>query len=292
MLTVVGPGAVGGLLAALLHRQGQAVLTVGRPDAAARIARDGLRVRSAMFGDFRADVGTAVAVPPDAHVLLAVKAQGLLEALSWLAAARPRSVTTVLNGVEHGEVLRSGLPGSRVLCGAVTVEAARSADGTVEHRSPFLRFALPRAARDGATALALADAGVETHVGGDETAVLWRKFRFLAPMALLTARWQRPLGPSLARDRVLTDRVVEEVSALATSEGLATDPADLRAQLDGFPPTMRSSLQRDLADGVPNELDAVGGALLRRAARRGVPLPAIAGVVEGLIRRAGSGVPG
>ncbi|MDQ3741880.1 MAG: ketopantoate reductase family protein, partial [Actinomycetota bacterium] len=43
------------------------------------------------------------------------------------------------------------------------------------------------------------------------------------------------------------------------------------------------SLHRDLAAGAPHELDAIAGAVLRAAARHGVPAPTVEELV-GLIR--------
>ncbi|MBG6216027.1 ketopantoate reductase [Arthrobacter sp. CAN_A6] len=45
---------------------------------------------------------------------------------------------------------------------------------------------------------------------------------------------------------------------------------------------MRSSLQLDIAAGRPSELDAIGGALIRRGQKHELPTPAIAKMVATL----------
>jgi hypothetical protein len=68
----------------------------------------------------------------------------------------------------------------------------------------------------------LTRAGVGIAKGGDGTEVLWPKFRFLAPSALLTGFHQRPLGEALEADPSLTSRVPGEVAEGCTAAGLFT----------------------------------------------------------------------
>ena len=55
-VAVLGPGGVGGLVAAALARAGTPVTVVAREETAARQMRDGLRVRSVRLGAFQVDV--------------------------------------------------------------------------------------------------------------------------------------------------------------------------------------------------------------------------------------------
>jgi 2-dehydropantoate 2-reductase len=50
-VAVLGPGGVGGLLAALLARRGDRVTCIAPPATAAHLADHGLRLRSPMLGD-------------------------------------------------------------------------------------------------------------------------------------------------------------------------------------------------------------------------------------------------
>ncbi|MEO6496033.1 MAG: 2-dehydropantoate 2-reductase N-terminal domain-containing protein, partial [Solirubrobacteraceae bacterium] len=55
-VAVLGPGGVGGLMAAALARAGMLTTVVAREETAARLNRDGLRVRSIRLGEFQVDV--------------------------------------------------------------------------------------------------------------------------------------------------------------------------------------------------------------------------------------------
>lgn len=286
MISVIGPGGVGGLLAALLHRAGVETTVVARPATAERIAAHGLTVESRQFGTFHSDVAVRTAIPRGSAVILAIKAYGLANILADLAHSRPHEVLAVPNGVAHADLLHAAVE-APVACGAIRVESARTVDGVIVHRSPFCMITAPAGTEEWPTMRALATAGVETRSQGTETEVLWTKLRFLAPLALLTAATDRPLGEALRQDPGLTAGVLDEVAALATAEGLPTAAGDLHRQLHGFDPSMHSSLQLDVRRGGPTELDALGGHLLTLAARHGIAAPSLARLVDriGAVRR-------
>jgi len=54
---------------------------------------------------------------------------------------------------------------------------------------------------------------------------------------------------------------------------------------DHVPAAMRSSMQRDAAQGRRTELDAIGGAVLRAAARHDIEVPVTAALVGRLHAR-------
>jgi 2-dehydropantoate 2-reductase len=282
MFAIVGPGAVGGLLAWLLQRSGQEVVAVGRPATVEAIRRDGIEVRSATFGDGVERVRAETVLPTGASVILATKAYGLEDVLPQLAAARPAELISFLNGVEHMAPLRSALPDVPVAGASIAVSALRASTTVIDHRSPFVRIAAPESAAGFASVLALTDAGPTVRSGGSEPEVLWDKFRLLAALALLTSYWRQPAGPALSEDPELTEAVVSEIVACSAAEGVPVSELALVRALHSVPGGMRTSLQEDLAAGAPSELDAIGGALLRIGERDGIPTPAIARIVSAL----------
>lgn len=285
MIAVVGPGAVGGLLAALLHRAGEDVVAVARAETAGRIARDGIVVRSQRFGDFTAPVPAATDVPRHAAVLLTVKTYALDDVLPTVVAAAPRHVLALQNGVGHAA--RLAATGLDTAAGAIQVEAAREGD-VIVHRGDYCIVRVPDAVAGWGLVAALGRAGVSVRPGGTEAELLWRKLSFLAPTALLTTRTDLPLGPALDHDPATTAAVVTEVAALATAEGLPRTAEQLMTTLRSLPPDLRSSLQGDFRRGGPTELEALGGDLVRLGERHEIATPALAAVVAELRQRTGS----
>ena len=81
-VAVLGPGAVGGLVAATLARVGDQVTCVSGPETAAALAADGLRLDSERFGSFTVRVGSATVLDRPVDVcFVAVKATSLASAL-------------------------------------------------------------------------------------------------------------------------------------------------------------------------------------------------------------------
>ncbi|MFM9589688.1 ketopantoate reductase family protein [Streptomyces scabiei] len=290
-VAVLGPGGVGGLLAALLARAGNRVICLAGEATAQVLERDGIEVRSARFGEFTARVETAprLAEPVDA-ALVAVKHTTLAAALDRLPAETLGPGTLVvpfLNGVEHPAFLRAHYGGAVPVAPAtVRVESTRVAPGVIEHGSPFAEVDLTGdtvpPGRLNSLAGALEWSGVSARVLAGETAVLWAKMSFLAPFALLTTRHGLPLGEVRAHHRARLAALVEETAAVATAAGAPVDPAEVLGRYDAFPPATKSSMQRDAEAGRPLELDAIGGALLRAAERHGVSAPVAAEVVADL----------
>ncbi|MFI2716013.1 ketopantoate reductase family protein [Streptomyces collinus] len=293
-VAVLGPGGVGGLLAALLSRSGHRVICLSGEQTAKTLRTGGIQVRSARFGDFtaRVEADTELREPVDA-CLVTVKDTALDAASARVPAPvlGDGLLVPFLNGVEHPAALRARYRPDRVAPAVIRVESTRVAPGVVEHGSPFAEIDLtgtdvPRPRLD-ALAEAFATAGPATRVLADETAALWAKMSFLAPFALLTTRYGLPLGDVRTRHRDELTALVEETAAISDACGGPADPAQALARYDAFPAATKSSMQRDAEAGRPLELDAIGGALLRAAERHGVAAPVAARVVRELSDGAG-----
>jgi 2-dehydropantoate 2-reductase len=303
---VLGPGGVGGLVAAALARAGEDVVVVARERTAELIAGDGIEVSSVRLGDFVARPAAAPRLQSPVTVLLvATKAYGLEGALERIE-SEPELVVPLLNGVEHMGTLRARFGAGRVAAGVIRVGSDRPAPGRIVQTSPFLRVDLaaddpgPRA-RLGPVAEALERAGIPVRIEASEAQVLWSKLVRLCALALTTAAADRPIG--FIRDDAEWHHAlvgcIAEAAAVANAEGAEIDPHGPLGEIEEANPGLTSSLQRDVAAGRESELDAIAGAVLRAAARHGLRCPTIARLSDqvawrGLERRLdlGGGRPG
>ena len=76
--------------------------------------------------------------------------------------------------------------------------------------------------------------------------------------------------------RELARRAIEEIIALANARGVQLSPNavdETFARFDGLAPDATSSLQRDIMQGKPSELDAQLGAVVRMGRESGVATP-------------------
>ena len=293
-VAVLGPGGVGGLLAALLARAGADVVVLAGEGTARQIAAHGIKVESARFGDFTATPRAAERLAERVDVcFVTVKATQLREALERVPAdvLGDGLVVPMLNGFDHVDVLRSVYPPGNVAGAAIRIETVRVGPGVIRQTSPFAAVEMAAVAenlrRVEAVAAALTATGLDVRVRDDELNMLWDKFGMLGPLALLTTHERGNLGAIRTRRREDMIALLAEVAAVAAAEGVTIDTAASMRMMDGAPPTMETSMQRDQAAGRPIELDALGGALLRRAGRAGVPVPVTSRLVHELAARAG-----
>jgi 2-dehydropantoate 2-reductase len=279
-VAVLGPGAVGGVLAVGLAQAGVRVLCIARPDTAAVIRRDGLTLKH--FGDVetaRPEATTELREPVDL-LLVTVKAPALDDALDRLQ-ARAKTVVPLLNGIEHMQTLRERLPDSRVVGGSIGwIEAWLERPGTIVQNTPRVLMTLASDA-GGATAELLRASRSEVRVNGSGAAVLWEKLARQAPVAAATTATQRPIG-ELRSDpewRARLEQAVAEACAVGTADGVPLAPQSQWEIIESMPPKLTSSTARDVAAGLPSELDAITGAAVRAAHRLDVPAPALAGLL-------------
>src|SRR5262245_66161315 len=115
--------------------------------------------------------------------------------------------------------------------------------------------------------------------------MLWSKLAVLAPMALLTTHERANVGEVRARRWGDLEALVREYATVAGAEGVAIDPAANLGFIERTPETMETSMQRDQAAGRPIEIEALGGAVLRRAAQAGIEVPVTQRIVEELRTR-------
>ncbi len=254
-VAVLGPGGVGGLLAAALDRDGHEVIVVAQESTAAVIASRGIAVNSVKFGELvaRPRAVTKLEEPVDA-LLVATKALGLEEALERIE-VEPALVLPLLNGLDHLAVLRRRFASDTVLAGSIRVEADRPEPGVVVHTSPFLLVtmagAAPAAGAMRELAGALEHAGVPSKVLDSEADVMWSKLVRLNALACTTSAYDKLLGeirstPELRADLVAT---MEEAAAAGRAEGADVDAESAIAELDRAHDTLGSSMQRDIAAG-------------------------------------------
>jgi 2-dehydropantoate 2-reductase len=296
-IAILGPGGVGGLLAAALARAGADVTVVAREPTATTIARDGIVVESVVLGDFSARPAAVARLDEPVDVLIvATKAAALEQALARVA-AEPRLVVPLLNGFDHMARLRERF-GKRVAAGTIRVQADRPAPGRVVQGS---RFLLVELASDDASlrprldALAplLEGAGVTTRVREGEARILWGKLVRLNALACTTAAFDATLGAirSDPARREQLEGCVLEGCAVARAEGADVDPAVVFGEFEAVHDDFGTSMQRDVAAGREPELDAIAGAILRAGARHGIPCPTIAALAARIAERAGVPLP-
>lgn len=290
-IAVLGPGGVGGLVAAVLWKHGHAVTCVAREETAEQIAREGLQLNSVAFGTIHAHPRAVARLDQPVELfIVATKATTLREALERVAPQQLEAgvVVPLLNGIEHMQVLRSRY-GHRVVAASIGgVEAMKRSAAHIVHTTASAKIELASDGEVSANCLSeiaglLADCGIATEMLASEAQVLWGKLVRLNALACTTSASGRTIGEVRSDPwwRKQLMGCVQEGAAVASAEGVPMEVEEIMAQVDRFPAGIGTSMQRDIAAGRPSELDAIAGAVVRAGRRRGLDCP----VIQSLIMR-------
>jgi 2-dehydropantoate 2-reductase len=295
-IVVMGAGGVGGYFGARLARSGQPVTLVARGAHREAIQRHGLRIRSAVEGEYTVKIETVERLegqPLAGAVLFCVKS---FDTEAALAALRPvvgpdTTVLSLQNGIDNAERIDAALGPGHALGGAAYVFSAIEGPGVVAHR--FLgRVALgeldgrvtPRAERLRA---AFAEAEVPVELSTDIRRVLWEKYLIICAQAGLTAVTRSPIG--VVRDTPETWRLyrvlLEELAAIARAAGIELKPDTLDGIVKmaaGLAPEATSSLAHDLSQGRRLELETLHGHAVHLAERLNVRTPTLFAIYAAL----------
>ena len=283
-VAVLGPGAVGGALAAHLARAGVHTICIPRPEMAGVMALSGLTLevdgREPLVVRVQA---TDELTDPVAVLLVTVKAHQLEEALEQIdpAAVEDAVVIPLLNGLEHLEPIRARF-GARVAAGTISrFEAYRVGRVQIIQKTPsglvtFASADLPSDELEGAARI-LDRGAFEVLIGDSEKQVLWDKAARLAVLSAVTALTHRSIG-SLLDDREwrrAIEEAVDEACAIAAADGVMLLPSTQWAIIGEMDYDLTTSTARDIDAGRPSELDAIAGSVVRAGERLGVPCPVL-----------------
>jgi len=131
-IAIIGAGAVGSILGALLNRAGHKVTLIGRPNHVATIRNNGLKI-DGVLGTFTAQIAAheRLDFQPDL-VLLAVKTQDVVSALqSNLDFLTDVPLLTLQNGIQSDELVASIIPAQQIISAVVMLNASYLVPGEV-----------------------------------------------------------------------------------------------------------------------------------------------------------------
>ncbi len=274
---ILGAGAVGGLVGAVLAHEGEDVTLLVPPETSTR--HPGTLSLKMPSGTIETAVRIEIKLTHDVDVLwIAVKAYQLSEALHAIPPeSKIGAMVPLLNGIDHVDLLRLRFGQDRVVPATIAVEAERLAPGQIVQRSPFVRLALSKMgeARLSSVVDLLRRANFTCEFQADEKAMLWSKLAFLGPFALTgTASDKDKQGIFAdAAWRARLESAVGEVCVVAAANRAAVSREKILATLESLPGTMRSSMQKDVSAGRAPELDAIGGTIIRTGQSQGLEVP-------------------
>ncbi|MFN8592973.1 MAG: 2-dehydropantoate 2-reductase [Thermomicrobiales bacterium] len=296
-VVIVGPGALGSLLAATFHRHGHEVALLGRVGSGhepssirmLRIERtDGALEQLPMSIDRDPSVVSSADL-----VIMLVKSGDTSAAAAaitpWVSSGQP--ILTLQNGLGNAERIRKEVgPHPIILRGVTSLAATRLAPGHVRHTGSGPTLIGYSSATESTLAQEIValftSSGLPAAAVADIDGWIWRKLAINAAINGLTALAGVPNG-TIASDAAMLDAaeiIAEEVAAVARANGWEIgNTREMVAETARATAANRSSMLQDLDFGRPTEVDAIHGAVITAAASAGIAVPATT-IVTSLIR--------
>jgi len=283
---VVGAGAIGSLYAAHLSRVGESCVLTRRPEHAAALNGDGLRVTGRH--EFAAPV-TAGTDPGDLPapelVIVATKATGLESAASTLAGHWPDAlVMTIQNGLGAEDIVRRH--GDWKLVSAVTfMSGTKHSDTHVEYILDTETWVGPWEntpyARVEEIAALFVESGLEAEALPDLRPAQWSKLIFNATVNSVAALTGLPHDSHFAAEEEPADlgrlvhALVDEGKSVAVAAGieLHDDPWEMNVLATRRGSAHYPSMLEDVVARRATEVELITGAVVREAEKHGVEAP-------------------
>ncbi len=293
-IVVMGAGAVGGYFGGLLANQGENVVLIARGAHGDAIAENGLQIDS-HWGDFnvKADVTDDPSTVGEVDLILhCIKLYSNAEAFPTMKpmVGENTTILTIQNGVTAGEILGEAFGAEHVLQGATYIETGIAGPGHI-HQSGSTAM-IEFGETDGSTTertetiRKLFDRqGMQIKVSEDIVSTLWTKMVAVgaigSAMAASRASFVEILASPHGEHTVRT--TMEEIVAVGRSQGITFPPRCVESKMaDAIAEAeeTQASLQYDLDNGSPLELDDILGAVVNIGREAGVPVPASAALVS------------
>lgn len=279
----------------MLHRADHDVYLLGKGPHVEAVMAGGLEI-TGLWGDYAArdikaasDLArvSASGFEPE-WTLLCVKSYDTATAMSDLepVLAGQRGVISLQNGLGNIEVIQAAAPGmavgGRVIFGASTlepglVEVTVCADDVLLGPAP----GGPEGVEEVVEAFSSSD--IPCRYEERILSLIWDKVLYNVCLNALATLLRTDYG-ALGDDPdtwAVIERLADEFYDVAAAQGVELPSPGPRAYLDRFarellPPTRnhRSSMQEDIEQGRPTEIDALNGAVVRMGAAKSIDTPA------------------
>lgn len=285
---VVGAGGVGGLLAAVLRREGVDVSLLVTERHLEPIRRNGLTL---IGPNDRFSVEIQAETDPRAigacDVVVVTPKNWAVETIAPTLEPLLGEDTAVIplqNGIDAPEMLAKTLGWKHVIYGSASMNAAIDEPGVIRQRNP--QYGITVAEANGVRSPRLLEvkkvfeaAGISVEVGTDGPAVLWEKFMGLVPNSSLCALIRSPMGVVQKDDDTwaLYSAVFNETVAVGRAAGISIPDDKAQARLTRArtsPPMVMPSMAVDVVAGNRLELPWLGGRVRALGKEHGIPTPA------------------
>lgn len=287
-IVIYGTGGVGGYFGARLAQAGNAVTFIARGKHLEAIKKNGLQLISPK-GDYLVYPANAMSNIADVTdidlILVCVKSWQLVAASEEINRVlnEKTMVISLLNGVNNAEVLGSIIDKKHILGGLCKIVSKIEDYGVINHLSFEPTIAFGELGNEKTVRALLLEkiflnAGINTKLAENIQLEIWSKFLFISTISAIGALTRVTVGEMVSSPEIkeIMRKTALEIVAVAKAKGIYLSDKLVEQQfkmIENQPYKTTSSLQRDMMEGKPSELEAQNGTIVKMGKELGIPTP-------------------
>lgn len=286
-IVVYGAGGVGGYFGGLLAKAGFEVTFIARGKTLEAIKTNGLQVKS-IKGDFIVKPKVTNDISDVKHpdvIILGVKSWQIEEVAKQIKPVLTKNtlVLPLQNGADNADRLREILNPENVLAGLCKIVSKIEAPGIINHFAfepeiVFGEYDNQKSDRVINLKSVFDKAGFKNVISDDIHLDIWKKFLFIATISGIGALTRSKFGVMRSDEHIrsMIYQTAHEIVTIANAKGIGLTNEDVDMVLgviDQLNPETTASMQRDIMEGRPSELDNFNGYIVKTGKQLHISTP-------------------
>lgn len=279
-IVVFGSGGVGGYFGGRLAQAGNEVTFIARRQHLNAIKLNGLTVKS-INGDFNVKANAtddlSIVNTPDL-IILGVKSWQITEAAHQLKkiVGETTMVMPLQNGANNADKLRDVLPHDNVIVGLSKIISRIESPGVINHFAVdpeivFAEYNNQLTDRIKLLNTVLNQAKIKNSISEDIHLDIWKKYLFITTISGIGALTRVTVGAMRENKEVrqIMLQTAHEIVAVGNAKGIDLQPAHvdfIMSFVDNLNYNATTSMQRDIMEGRPSELEDFNGYVVEQGA--------------------------
>ena len=284
---IIGAGGVGGYFGGKLTKAGYDTSFLVRSKTLEAIQSNGLQVKS-ILGDFH-----VYPTATDSYDIIKKADLVILSVKSWQIEGIAHKIKTLLkpdamvlplqNGADNANRLAEILRSDQILAGLCRIVAKIESPGIIDHfgYEPEILFGEMDNSKSERVAKIheiFTKSGFKNNISSDIQRDIWLKFLFISSISAMGALTRSVLGVMredvFIREKLL--KTAEEVVSVGIALGVQIGNDDIKncfKIIDAIDYNTTMSLQRDMMEAKPSELENFNGYIVRQGDKLGIDTP-------------------
>ena len=275
---IVGPGGIGGLLAILLSNKNTKVIC---NNSKIDNKKFNFKLQSKIYGNKIKKIEFSNKKLKFFDIIfISVKYQNLKKAIEKIDTKTNKIIVPLLNGLSHIDILKKKFAQKIVVANIGKTIAYKTKRNLVIHESknyPEINISLENKTKlkeINFLIKTLKNIKIKVNTDNLDNKVIWTKLIRINTLSAVTALHNSNLGEIRNSNykKEQLNSILKETILVAKAKGLKFKLKDIMKEIDSFPDTLITSMQRDIANNKKSEIESILGGVLYEAKKENLIL--------------------